>query len=851
MFNSAAEQKDALPVPFTYLGDRKNLAYFQALPGYAGAIRLTHDELKTRITFPDDAPLMDRLAFHIGIHRVPPHIRTIYVERKAYYLSFFMQCVDVYGLTDRKVILFENRDGRIVDICDNFSGSGGFAVLGSRENLKYFKDRPGFIAGIYSGTVSDDELVLSLRDTVRVAGFPETIYVEDTPFYLNYYIRHAGLEGILDRKLKLFKVSGGVVEERDYEPRADGIDGAGAPARVYEIDLVNQCNLKCRMCHISYMGDRKTQCVEIDQLRGVKNVFIQMGGVYEPLMHKDFPAIARMLSDNGCELSIITNATLLTPALIAELAGCNFYSIHVSFDSADKKIYEGIRRGARFEKTRQNILDLRSAFRGKDTMFMINMVVMKGNMGGLREMADFAEAAGFDGLGLIPMVVRSSGADVVSQSLDPIMDEANGRFDECAEHVIKNSYRIVLSAPYFLYTPLRSQYPKNVKNGIVRSDNPAARTYFNKYTAYQLGRHPGMKHNCVSPFTFAKIGPDGAVYLCNELLIGNVNSGNIMDIWNGRAASYIRRFIMDNPLLCQDCDRYKYCLNPRAASKYNPDNIAATSEGRDRLKKIARENLRPKAGFDGVSHSLAEAMMSGDGETVKRLAPEADAFATDGCASTLLLYAALYGCEEAAEILIEMGADVNAKNRYSDTPLTAALLGGRMGIVRLLAGKGADVNHAFAYAMAMNNLDWAALLAGLGADVNGRLSDGLTHLVNAAINNDMETASFLVAKGADADSADENGSTALIHAALNGLYEMAGFLIESGADVNRKNLYFDTPLSVAAAHGRRAMAEFLAAKGARLDDALVRVSVIDDARAAALLTSLGGDANVISADACK
>ncbi len=94
---------------FVFLGDKRNLDLFKDMPGYAGAISLAHDELKTDIKFPEDAPITGTAGLYHGIHKLPDNIRTIYIERKGYYLSFFMQCVNVYRLEDRRIILFENR----------------------------------------------------------------------------------------------------------------------------------------------------------------------------------------------------------------------------------------------------------------------------------------------------------------------------------------------------------------------------------------------------------------------------------------------------------------------------------------------------------------------------------------------------------------------------------------------------------------------------------------------------------------------------------------------------------------------------------------------------------------------
>ncbi len=57
-------------------------------------------------------------------------------------------------------------------------------------------------------------------------------------------------------------------------------------------------------------------------------------------------------------------------------------------------------------------------------------------------------------------------------------------------------------------------------------------------------------------------------------------------------------------------------------------------------------------------------------------------------AKSLCNYAALEGRKEVAELLIDKGADVNAKNNYGGTPLDSAIIMGRTEIADLLRKHG-------------------------------------------------------------------------------------------------------------------------------------------------------------------
>ncbi|KZF22199.1 ankyrin, partial [Xylona heveae TC161] len=62
----------------------------------------------------------------------------------------------------------------------------------------------------------------------------------------------------------------------------------------------------------------------------------------------------------------------------------------------------------------------------------------------------------------------------------------------------------------------------------------------------------------------------------------------------------------------------------------------------------------------------------------------------DNAGNTPLQIAALEGCEDIVQLLIEGGCDINCKNNDKDTPLIDAVENGHLAVVRLLLDAGAD-----------------------------------------------------------------------------------------------------------------------------------------------------------------
>ena len=172
----------------------------------------------------------------------------------------------------------------------------------------------------------------------------------------------------------------------------------------------------------------------------------------------------------------------------------------------------------------------------------------------------------------------------------------------------------------------------------------------------------------------------------------------------------------------------------------------------------------------------------------------ADVNAKDTEGWTPLHGAAKANALETAALLIAKGANVNAKSHAGATPLKVAvgvnfLHGGRArGMVAFLLANGADVSEiTLLQAVSMNAHEAVKLLLMKGADVNAKLDgDGNTPLHIAATINAPDTAKLLLAMGANVNAKLDNASkmTPLHLAAGGNAIEIVRMLLEAGADVN-------------------------------------------------------------------
>ncbi|MDQ7824135.1 MAG: ankyrin repeat domain-containing protein [Candidatus Eremiobacteraeota bacterium] len=252
--------------------------------------------------------------------------------------------------------------------------------------------------------------------------------------------------------------------------------------------------------------------------------------------------------------------------------------------------------------------------------------------------------------------------------------------------------------------------------------------------------------------------------------------------------------------------------------------------------------------------SLVDAVNAGNAEKVRLILRKSpgivNLFVING--NRPLHYAVQQNRLEIVKILVQNGADVNAKNHIGVTPWETAAAQGFGGIAEYLAGKGARTyNRELQAAVFENKLEkteellklhpgqvnqgdgegtrllqvaacngydeMVRLLIARGADVNAHNDSGTTALQEAVYKKNRPMIDLLLSERADPDGKDCRGYTSLHLAVELGDYDVASRILSAGAKINVRGMGGLTPLHLAAMQGRLRIMELLLSKGAAVN----------------------------------
>jgi MoaA/NifB/PqqE/SkfB family radical SAM enzyme len=284
---------------------------------------------------------------------------------------------------------------------------------------------------------------------------------------------------------------------------------------VLGVTLTHRCNIGCTMCEVRKRPwDIPERIVKeiIEILPYLKYIYWQGG---EPFLSDYFEELFEKASMHpALSQTIVTNGLLINEDWAEKLARSNVDIIY-SIDGTNKKTYEKIRNGAKFEDLIMSINLInkyRTKYRNSDmpthSTITIQAVMMKSNYIELEEFVKFSEKYNFDCLNIIPIRYTDTQENIFLNN-DP---QALSYIKNVMPKLVKKSEEIGLK--------LFNQLPE-IDSSDISNSTPNAKT----------GRKDML---CYWPWKSLYILRDGNVkpYGFCEEHIGNVNKDSLQDIWN-------------------------------------------------------------------------------------------------------------------------------------------------------------------------------------------------------------------------------------------------------------------------------------------------------------------------------
>ncbi len=286
-----------------------------------------------------------------------------------------------------------------------------------------------------------------------------------------------------------------------------------------ELSLTNVCNFDCEWCSDSGLRERLGGEFSVDDMRrlfhdlkegGTKGVVIEGGG--EPMIHKDFRAIALLAAETGLALGMITNGSVPLDADLIPL----FEWVRVSLDAATPEQHAKAKKVHVFERVMENIKHL-GEHKGKTTIG-VGYVVTRENI---------------DNLENLLLRLRNYKVDYIQ--LRPVID-----------------------CPHL--------WPDTDLAFLKKYETAAFRVDIGAMYANDVRGNAGKA--CVAHSISTVITADGGVYLCGRLNIydwvkpiGNLHAATFNEIWHGEERRLQAGKVADPAFCkehCPECRMTKY-----------------------------------------------------------------------------------------------------------------------------------------------------------------------------------------------------------------------------------------------------------------------------------------------------
>ena len=394
--------------------------------------------------------------------------------------------------------------------------------------------------------------------------------------------------------------------DTSVEEEADLGVGDGRPLTV-RLDLVNKCNLKCRMCVLSLpdVFNQPRRELTVAQFRALGPTLLSRTGqlalsqTYEPMLHPELGEMVAVAREFGVPwIEMTSNATLITEALAEGLVDAGVDFVTFSIDGSTAETYEYIRRGARFDRFIEGLDTLARVKEKRGSAaptISFNMVLMRRNVDELPDVVRLAHRYGAAVMHT-SLLLPQDGLEMEAEALQHDRERANEVF--ASARAVADDLGVTLRlpeafdlslpdepvrppvdaptmdgdlpdpAPYTCIAPIPGKEilaeplrPKHVGVGGGATMIDAGDAARGEWPARTNGEP--IASGCKYPWTMVVVRPDQKVIPCclwsESTIMGDLSSQTFEEIWNGVPYKRLRTELQtDRPRrCCQECPEHK------------------------------------------------------------------------------------------------------------------------------------------------------------------------------------------------------------------------------------------------------------------------------------------------------
>jgi len=315
---------------------------------------------------------------------------------------------------------------------------------------------------------------------------------------------------------------------------------------VIQWHLTERCNLRCTHCYQDSSRQQELSTEEVraglDEIHDLFSTWSTTHGLTlvpsfnitggEPLLRSDLFDILGYLADRGWDTFLLTNGTLVSPAIARRLAGLGVKGVQISLEGP-KTVHDALRGTGSYEASLSGIHSLLR----EGVIVTVNTTLSELNAESFFELAETAAKLGVQRLGFSRLVPSGRGAALAERMLSP------NRVRELYQRIFALSYsgmKLVTGDPVVAHMRGREEGSDD------QGDVPVG------------GCSAG-----VSGLTFLS---DGTIVPCRRLPVplGNIRTDSIRELWAASPVLDALRTRSRYNGKCGACKRWATCRGCRA-----------------------------------------------------------------------------------------------------------------------------------------------------------------------------------------------------------------------------------------------------------------------------------------------